>query len=83
MQPLTVARRRVRIRLHLLRRNFLRAWQRIRHKEHKRVGKAAVASHLVYYGLVAVEAHGMYGKAALVCGVILLVEVVIGGSNED
>lgn len=59
------------------------AWMRVRRREHRAVGKIAVAGHLTYYGLVFVESHGMYGKAALVCGVVLLIEVVIGGRHED
>lgn len=58
-------------------------WMRIRRSEHRAVGKIAVAGHLTYYGLVFVESHGLYGKAALACGVILLVEIVIGGGHGD
>lgn len=59
------------------------AWLRIRHREHRLVGKMAITGHLTYYGLVYVESHGMYGKAALFCGAILLVEIVLGGGDHD
>lgn len=60
-----------------------RLLSRLRQREHRMVGKVAIASHLSYYGLVYIESHGMYGKAALVCGIILLVEVVVGGGHEE
>lgn len=48
------------------------------HSKHKAVARAAIASHFVYYVMVFIEAHGSYGIAAGVCGVILVVEVVLG-----
>jgi len=80
MNALTrIARVRARRTIHHLK----NAWLRIRHREHKMVAKVAVVGHLSYYGLVFVESHGMYGKAALVCGVVLLVEVVLGGGHDQ
>lgn len=75
--------RRVRVRFHLVRRYVKHAFHHLRHSDHKRVGKVATASHLAYYGLVFVESHGMYGKAALVCGIILFIEVIIGGPHDE
>ena len=59
------------------------AWIRVRRDEHRVVAKAAVVGHLSYYGLVFVESHGLYGKAAFVCGVLLLVEVTMGGGKHE
>lgn len=75
--------RRTRVRFHLLRRNLTHALHHLRKSDHRKVGKVATASHLAYYGLVFAESHGMYGKAALVCGVILIIEVVLGGPHDE
>lgn len=71
----------VRIRIAL--RHLHKAWKRLRAAEHRTVARAAVGGHLVYYGLVAIESHGLYGKAALFCGVILIVEIALGSGGEE
>lgn len=59
-------------------------WHTIRHRHnHRTLGRAAIAGHLTYYGLVFVESHGLYGKAALFCGVILVIEAVLGDHRDE
>lgn len=60
-----------------------KALRKIRAAEHRAVARTAVAGHLVYYALVYVESHGLYGKAALFCGVILLIEAALGGGVAE
>lgn len=82
MHPTTRGRV-IRVRLHLVCRRVKHAWQHLRHRDHRRIAKAATASHLAYFGLVYVESHGLYGKAALVCGVLLVIEAVLGDNPHE
>lgn len=65
-------------------RNRLRTiWHHVRKANHRTVARAAVAAHLSYYSLVFVEAHGWYGTAGGICGIVLLIEVILGHGNND
>lgn len=46
--------------------------------EHRVIGKVALGSHLSYYGLVYMEAHGTYRYAAGVVGVLMVLEALAG-----
>lgn len=82
MHP-TIRGRVVRVRVHLVCRRVKHAWHRLRNRDHRKVARIATVSHLSYYGLVFWESHGLYGKAALICGVILVVESVLGGGSHE
>lgn len=60
-----------------------RFWHYLRNANHRNVARAAVAAHLSYYSLVFVEAHGWYGYAGGLCGIVLLVEVLIGHDDKE
>lgn len=59
-------------------RRFIPRWKDVKHAihriEHKVVARVALTGHLAYYGLVTLEAHGHYRWAAMVVGIVLLVE---------
>lgn len=57
---------------------FRKALHRI---EHRLVARVALLSHLSYYGLVSVEAHGTYRYAAGVVGLILIIEAFAGDAS--
>lgn len=58
------------------------ALRHIRHEKHKAVARMAVGAHFTYYVMVFMEAHGHYGYAAGVCGVILVIEVILGQDKD-
>lgn len=66
-----------------LRQRLRMFWLHFRRANHRRVARAAIGGHLVYYSLCFVEAHGSYGYAAGFCGVLLVLEVVMGGNDEN
>jgi hypothetical protein len=43
--------------------------------EKKLLAKVAIATHLSYYGLVGMEAHGNYRYAAIVIAVLMVAEI--------
>ena len=49
--------------------------------ETKVLGRVAVVSHLSYYALVGIEAHGNYRYAAMVVGVIVVLEALRGDNG--
>lgn len=63
---------------HGLRARLRRYWHRLRGSNHRAVARAAVGGHLAYYSLVFVESHGFYGWAAGFCGIILVIEALLG-----
>lgn len=64
---------------------LLRRVRKLAHNaEHKVIARAAIGTHLTYYGLVTWEAHGTYRWAALAVGIIMIIEIVLphsGGSE--
>lgn len=60
----------------------LMVWRTFKHANHRNVARAAIGGHFVYYALCFVEAHGSYGIAAGFCGVMLLIETLLGNSGE-
>jgi hypothetical protein len=40
--------------------------------------KLTIGSHIAYYGLVAIEAHGNYKYAAFLCGIFICIEALSG-----
>lgn len=61
---------------------LLIVWRAVKHANHRNVARAAIGSHLVYYSLCFIEAHGTYGIAAGFCGLMLLIETILGNSSE-
>lgn len=58
---------------------FLRG---VKHANHRLVARVAIGSHLVYYTLCFIEAHGSYGYAAGFCGLLLLIETLMGDDKD-
>jgi hypothetical protein len=55
----------------------------LQHRTHRAFIRVTAFSHLAYYGLVSVEAHGHYRYAAGVLGVLLIVEAFTGSADNE
>lgn len=51
-------------------------------RHHKTTGRAVFSTHIIYYGLVSVEAHGNYKFAAAACACLLIWEGLAGKGGE-